>query len=318
MTGVHLGADVGAGEWLAGVSVLRSDAETDYRFDRTVDACGGVGVGEGMLAAELTSVHPYAARRLGRGWVWAALGTGRGEASVERCAPGNVDEVDLKVRLAALGGRHPFAYRDRLAVSVVEDVGVLGMTTGTSSGPVGDRSVTVGRARVGLEAAGVAPPGCECSLATYVRALARGDWGDGATGAGLERGANVTLAILPKPDGSGLQAVVALRREKDASWFQGLDGISPWTAHASRERGTDRGWLAETRLGCGIATSRGVVALFAEVDAGGWGDGATRIGARHEIGHRHRGLLIEWFVERRTLSPAAAGNRFSVTVLGRF
>ena len=168
MTGVYLGADVGADDWLAGVSVLRSDAETDYRFDRTVDACGGVGVGEGRLVAELTSVHPYAARRLGRGWVWAAFGAGRGEASVERCGPGNVDEADLKVRLAALGGRHPFAYRDRLVVSVVEDVGVLGMTTGASSGSVGDRSVSVGRARLGLEAAGVAPPGCKCSLATYV------------------------------------------------------------------------------------------------------------------------------------------------------
>ena len=132
MTGVYLGADVGADDWLAGVSVLRSDAETDYRFDRTVDACGGVGVGEGRLVAELTSVHPYAARRLGRGWVWAAFGAGRGEASVERCGPGNVDEADLKVRLAALGGRHPFAYRDRLVVSVVEDVGVLGMTTEAS------------------------------------------------------------------------------------------------------------------------------------------------------------------------------------------
>ena len=41
LTAVHLGADARVGDWLAGVSVARSAAQADYRFERSVDACGG-------------------------------------------------------------------------------------------------------------------------------------------------------------------------------------------------------------------------------------------------------------------------------------
>ena len=344
MTGVYLGADVGADDWLAGVSVLRSDAETDYRFDRTVDACGGVGVGEGRLVAELTSVHPYAARRLGRGWVWAAFGAGRGEASVERCGPGNVDEADLKVRLAALGGRHPFAYRDRLVVSVVEDVGVLGMTTGASSGPVGDRSVSVGRARLGLEVAGVAPPGCKCSLATYVRALARGDWGDGATGAGLElaagvryrnlsrrlgidaglhalavhsaadvaeRGANVTLAILPKPDGSGFRLTLTSQRGDS------VRVTDRWDAWHQAEREGATGWRTQFDLGYGFLSARGLAMPFAHLIASGADTMYYRSGVRYELGAGARRFTVELSVGRHRYLHGTVDDA-SVRINARF
>ena len=344
MTGVYLGADVGADDWLAGVSVLRSDAETDYRFDRTVDACGGVGVGEGRLVAELTSVHPYAARRLGRGWVWAAFGAGRGEASVERCGPGNVDEADLKVRLAALGGRHPFAYRDRLVVSVVEDVGVLGMTTGASLGPVGDRSVSVGRARLGLEAAGVAPPGCKCSLATYVRALARGDWGDGATGAGLElaagvryrnlprrlgidaglhalavhsaadaaeRGANVTLAILPKPDGSGFRLTLTSQRGDS------VRVTDRWDAWHQAEREGATGWRTQFDLGYGFLSARGLAMPFAHLIASGADTMYYRSGVRYELGAGARRFTVELSVGRHRYLHGTVDDA-SVRINARF
>ena len=109
LTAVHLGADARVGDWLAGVSVARSAAEADYQFERSVDACGGGGTGEGMVDAELTSVHPYVGRQIGRGSVWATLGAGSGEVSVERCETGRRNETDLSMRLAALGGRHPFA-----------------------------------------------------------------------------------------------------------------------------------------------------------------------------------------------------------------
>ena len=61
-----------------------------------------------------------------------------------------------------------------------------------------DRSVRVGQARLGLEASGVGPAGCECSLTNFVRAFARRDWGDGATGAGLELVAGVRFRSLPR------------------------------------------------------------------------------------------------------------------------
>ena len=350
MTSIHLGADYGTDDWLGGVSVLHGRSEADYRFDRSMDACGAGGTGEGIVDTELTSIHPYGGRHIGRGSVWATVGAGDGELSVKRCDPVQTDRADLSLRMAAAGGRHPFANRERLELSVVEDVGVVVMTTGAAAGLAGDRSVTVGRARLGLEAAGVAPPGCECSLTTYVRAFARGDWGDGATGAALElaaglryrnlarrlgidagvqalaihsteeaveRSANVGLSILPRADGTGLQAAVSWRREGGASWVDGLGGISPWTVRRAPGPGRGRDGIAETRIAYGIATSRGLVALFAELAVGRRAGAAGRFGLRQEFGDGHGGLLVEWVVE----TPAGLGETgqvIAVSALGRF
>ena len=354
LTGVHLGADARFGDWLAGVSALRSTAEADYRFERSVDACGGGGIGEGVVEAEATSVHPYAGRRLGAGWIWAAAGFGRGDATVKRCGSGALSEADLSLRLAALGGRHPFAQGERIAVSVVEELGVLHLETGGSTGPVGGRSVSVGQARLGVEAAGVAPADCACSLTTFVRALARGDWGDGATGAGLEvaagvryrnhlrrfgidagvralavhsaadvadRSANLTLSVLPKADGTGLQAALAWRRDARDLRLDALGEISPWAARAGGGLpAAGRRWTAAVRVGYGLA-SRGpagqgwLATPFLELDAGGL-DGA-RAGVRHAFGNRARGLVVEWGVAQQ-VGAMGGTHHFVLVASGRF
>ena len=349
LTAVHLGADARVGDWLAGVSVARSAAEADYQFERSVDACGGGGVGEGMVDADLTSVHPYVGRQIGRGSVWATLGAGSGEVSVERCETGRRNETDLSMRLAALGGRHPFAGGERMEVSVVEEISVLDLTTGDAPGPVGDRSVSVGQARLGLEAAGVATPGCNCSLTTFVRGFARGDWGDGATGAGLElaagvcfrnlpqrlgidagiralavhsaedakeHSANLTFSLLPKVDGTGWQASLAWRRGASDARFAALGGNSPWTAPSGSLPGAETHWIAESRLGYGIRLPRGYATPFVELDAGYSGRGGARFGVRHEFGDRERGLVVEWGIEPSSL--ASSGNRILLEALGRF
>ena len=355
LTAVHLGADARVGDWLAGVSVANTSAEADYRFERSVDACGGGGIGEGMVDAKLTSVHSYAGRRVGRGWLWAALGAGGGEASVERCETGQRNEADLSIRLAALGGRHPFAGGERIAVSVVEEISGLALTTGDAVGPVGDRSVTVGQARLGLEAAGVAPADCECSLATFVRASARGDWGDGATGTGLElatgvryrnlprrlgidaevrelivhsaedaaeRSANLTFSILPRADGTGLQASLTWRQEAGGLRLGALDRISPWTALAGRQPDAEPQWTAQGRLGYGIAR-RGfagthVIAMpFVELDTGFSDRRGARFGVRYEFGDRVRSLVVEWRIEQRSFF-ASTENGIVLEAVGRF
>ena len=349
LTAVHLGADARVGDWLAGVSVARSAAEADYRFERSVDACGGGGVGDGMVDAELTSVHPYVGRQIGRGSVWATLGAGSGEVSVERCETGRRNETDLSMRLAALGGRHPFAGGERIEVSVVEEISVLDLTTGDAPGPVGDRSVSVGQARLGLEATGVATPGCDCSLTTFVRAFARGDWGDGATGGGLElaagvrfrnlpqrlgidagiralavhsaedaseQSANLTFSILPKADGTGWQASLAWRRGTSDARLAALGGNSPWTAPSGSLPGAESQWIAESRLGYGIAVRRGSATPFVEFDAGHSGRGGARFGVRHEFGDRARGLVVEWGIEPSSFGNA--GSRIHLEALGRF
>ena len=349
LTAVHLGADARVGDWLAGVSVARSAAQADYRFERSVDACGGGGVGEGMVDADLTSVHPYVGRQIGRGSVWATLGAGGGEVSVERCETGRRNEADLSMRLAALGGRHPFAGGERIEVSVVEEISVLDLTTGDAPGPVGDRSVRVGQARLGLEAAGVAPADCDCSLTTFVRAFARGDWGDGATGAGLElaagvrfrnlprrlgidagiralaahsaedvkeHSANLTFSILPKADGTGWQASLAWRRGASDARLAALGGNSPWTAPGGSLPGAEAQWIAQSRFGYGIRLPRGSATPFVEFDAGHSQRGGARFGVRHEFGDRARGLVVEWGIEQRRFPTTE--NRIIFEVLGRF
>ena len=345
LTGMHVGADAGADDWLAGVSVLRTEADADYRFQRSVDACGG-GTGEGLLRADLTSIHPYAGRALGRGWVWLALGAGEGEVVVERCESGRIAAADLSTRLAALGGRHPIARGERLAVLVVEELGVLRLSTGNAAPPAGGRSVTVGQARLGLELAGVAPVDCACSLATFVRALARRDWGDGATGTGLElaagvryrnqprrlgvdagisalalhsadgvrdRAANLALWFLPKADGTGWHGTLSLRRDPGRPGPD-LAGNAPWTGHSGigSPDAPDR-WLAGTRIGYAIARRRGTATPFLELDAGR-AAGGGRLGVRHVFG----GIIVEWGIDRLADDRWRSGNQFVLTADGRF
>ena len=262
--------------------------------------------------------------------LWGVVGGGRGETSAQRCGSDRIDAADLSVRLAAIGGRHPFTHRDRLAVSVVEDAGVLRLTTGTSTGLAGDREVTVGQARLGLEAAGVAPPECDCWLSTYVRVLARGDWGDGAAGVGLELAAGVryrnvpwrlefdagvrslaahsaenvadhnafvAVSILPKADGTGVEAALSLRRE--GSMLQASGGVSRWGAGRGWPTGAhglpahgpgeaDRRWSADTRLAYGISAAHGVVKPFLELDV--LAPGAGWFGVRYEPAGGPRGV----------------------------
>ncbi len=345
ITSVHLGTDARRGDWLAGISVARGAAEADYRFERSADACGGAGGGDGTINADLTSAHPYAGRRVGAGWVWATLGAGGGEMSAERCESGHRVETDLSMRLAAAGGRHPFARGERVALSIMEEVGMLDLTTGDAPGPVGDRSVRVGQARIGLEASGVVPPGCRCSLSSFARAFARGDWGDGITGAGLElaagvrfrnfplrlgldagiralawhsdedvreRGANLSVSILPKPDETGWRASLAWRRGADRPRFGGTDGMAPWFARAGVPPGANRDWTSEFRLGYGIALRRGLATPFADVAAGGSDSGGARFGVRYALGDRAWRLATEWSVGQ------GAGNGIALEFLGRF
>ena len=346
---VHLGADARAGDWLAGVSVAHSAAEVDYRFERSTDACGGGGTGEGMVDAELTSVHPYVGRQIGRGQVWATLGAGGGEVSLERCETGHRNEANLSMRLGAFGGRHPFAGGERMAVSVVEEIGVLDLTTGDAIGPVGNRSVTVGQARIGLEASGIAPAGCDCSLTTFVRAFARGDWGDGATGAGLElaagvrfrnlprrlgidagiralavhsaedaseKSADLTFSILPKADGTGWQASMTWRQGASDAGLDTLGGITRWSAPSGSLPGAKRHWFAESRLGHGLALRRGLATPFVELHAGRSGRGGARFGIRHQYSDSMLGLVVEWSIEPNGFR--SDGSKILLEAVGRF
>ncbi len=339
----HVGAEWRTGDWLAGVSASRSAAEADYRFERSVEACGG-GSGSGEIEADVSGVHPYLGRRVGAGWVWATLGRGGGEFRMRRCEGGEWSASDLSMRLAAAGGRHPFARRESTELSVVEEVGVVELEAGGAAGLL----ARAGRAKLGLEASGVAEAGCDCPLTTFVRAFALGDWGDGATGAGLEvsagvrfrhiprrfgvdagvralafhsaedareRSANVALSLLPRADGTGWRGSLAWRRGSAAPVLGVAGGIAPWAAPGGVPQAARRGWASRSRLGYGIAGARGVATPFVELDAARSGSGA-RVGARHEFGGPAGRLVVEWGVERGGLP--GGGGRVLLEAVGRF
>jgi len=296
LSALHLGVDTRRGDWQAGVAVSVSEAETDYRYERSEAACGGAGTDDGMAGIDVTSIQPYAGRFLeGGGSLWAVVGVGWGEATVRRCE--SVRGVaDLGMGLAAAGGQHPIVQRGGWRLSLVEDIGVIRLDTDEAAGPVGDQGVRAGRARLGVEIAW----DWGASTEAFARALARSDWGADRTDAGLdvqagvrhrniasrlgfdvgawmlaaaadgrrESGADLALSMLPKRDGTGLR--IALRSRLGGTGRFPMDW--PRLEAAPFDGGpvnVDRRWSLDARFGYGVAARRagGTITPFVDVDA---------------------------------------------------
>ena len=312
---VQIGADRRFGEWLAGVSVADSTAQLDYQYARTTAACGNSGTGEGMLRTDLRSFSPYVGRSIGTGWIWATGGFGNGTAVVERCASGRRYGSDVTLRLGAIGGRHELGNSEGWRWALVEDVGIERLSTDTGTTVVSGRSTTAGRARLGFEASGEPIPAVE-ALTTWFRASARSDWGDAGAGTGLEleavasyvdearrlraiirlrtlqansaaryeeHGGDVSLSLLPKPDGTGVQFDLSAKLGPPSRLAGGFDGTGLWDVDRHEPR-LDRvlQWRTEASLGYGMHALRGIVQPFLAWDTGRSGSG-TRIGMPYEF-----------------------------------
>ena len=324
LTALQVGADARVGDWLIGAAGVLGRTEAEYGFMRSVDACGG-GEGEGVLETEMASVHPYLGRRVGRGWIWGTAGVGGGEAVVERCASGHRAAADLSMRM---GARHVIRGSQRLEVSLVEDVGVLRAKTEAAIGPAGNHDVSVGRARLGVEVRGVCATGA--GIVGWVRAFARRDWGDGIEGSGAEvalgarldapetrlrleavihavaahteddyeeRGANLAAAYLSRPDGTGLQVSMALRRGAPGE----ASRLGESWRLSSGPRDARRGMRGDVSVGFGFRAPRGLARPFAAVGKSDQGrivaaglryealPGPSRFVGEFSIGHRRGG-----------------------------
>ena len=137
-----------------------------------------------------------------------------------------------------------------------------------------------------------------------------------------ERSANLTLSILPRADGTGLQASLTWRREAGGLQLGALDGISPWTALAGRQPDAERQWTTQVRLGFGIVRrgfegTHAIATPFVELDAGFSDRGGARFGVRHEFGERVRRLVVEWRIEQRSFFSRTE-NGIVLEALGRF
>ena len=182
-----------------------------------------------------------------------------------------------------------------------------------------------------------------------MQAFARGDWGDGATGAGLElavglrfrnlprrlgigaelrtlvahstedareRSANVGLSLLPRTDGTGLQGSVTWRQGARNGVDAMMNGIAPWTVRSARSLEAERNWVSANRLGYGIALRHGLAMPFVEFDVGRFEGAGARFGVRHQFGDRGRGLNVQWSIGQG--QGAGTGNGIVLRAVGRF
>ena len=146
---VYLGLDGVVDErWLGGVAVAHLRGEADYSFaDNTAS-------GAGHLSTNLTGIYPYVSGDLPWGMqLWAIGGLGSGDvANMREHVPGQRDEGDLVMGLAAVGAHQPLARIAGSDLSLVGDVGYL-LLAARGDGAFDDAGAAVWRTRLGVDLA---------------------------------------------------------------------------------------------------------------------------------------------------------------------
>ena len=183
MRTMYLGLDRRMADgWLLGGALSYSASTADYSFSGTDTS------GSGRLETTLVNLYPYAHKPLSQGSLWAVLGLGVGNGSIEpwRSGPGLVETGDLSMLAALAGGRHELlATASGIRASLLGSLASLRLKTASAEGLLSNLTAAVHQMRVGLEssyeahvAAGTLEPFAQVSL--------RHDDGDGVTGSGLE------------------------------------------------------------------------------------------------------------------------------------
>ena len=318
----YLGIDARGGDWVAGAAVAHSRGDANY------DAITANGKIEGTLETELTAFHPYAQWRLNdRAEAWAIFGFGQGEATHTRKDLGYVDAPsDLTMAMGLAGARGILGSGLGFDLALHGDAGMIRLETADDGGALNELSLSMQRARVGVEAAyPLALAGGRYSIAPFLDVAARYDGGDGQTGAGIEVAAGVrydgpivsfeakarslvwhgadgysesgaSAAIVVEPgsqDGRGLRLSLAPRwggasNSMDVFWRHSAFGAQRgWRSAA------ERGWGLGGRAsyGFGLSTLPGAITPFADFDFAG----ATRR-ARLGVGY---GVSSPWGVPLR-------------------
>ena len=175
---VYLGLDGVVDErWLGGVAVAHVRGEADYSFaDNTAS-------GAGHLSTNLTGIYPYLQGNLPWGMqLWAIGGLGSGDvANMREHVPGQRDEGDLVMGLAAVGAHQPLARIAGSDLSLVGDVGYL-LLAARGDGAFDDAGAAVWRTRLGVDLA----RGFAFGLEPFAQVRGRYDGGDGSTGVAAE------------------------------------------------------------------------------------------------------------------------------------
>ena len=273
-----LGADVGAGRWLAGVALGLSEGAGGYAFEAGGD--------RGDVRSSLAAVYRYARIRLAGGVdVWGLAGYGTGEFALTQ-HPGTARAqrhgTGIGMRMGALGARGTLLAPRRaggLALALKSDAFRVRTDSGAAPG-LGASEADVSRVRLAVAGSRTFAAGAG-TLTPSLELGVRHDAGDAETGTGVEAGAGMRYARGALTVEGTVRALVAHEetgyREWGASASVRLDPgasgrglaltLAPsWGAAVS---GVDRLWsLADTR---GLAPERGFAAgrrLEAEVGYG--------------------------------------------------
>ena len=169
--------------WLLGGALSYSASTADYSFS-------GTGTnGSGRLETSLVNLYPYAHKPLSRGSLWAVLGLGLGNGSIEhwRSGPGLVETGDLSMLAALAGGRHELlATASGIRASLLGSLASLRLKTASAEGLLSNLTAAVHQMRVGLESSYEGRIARWGTVSPFAQVSLRHDGGDGVTGSGLE------------------------------------------------------------------------------------------------------------------------------------
>ena len=185
-----VGADVGTGEWTAGVALSSAKGDGPWRMG---ESGGNAACNRGTVESALTSVHPYAERHLNDDvalWVIAGYGTGNMTIRQDGC---DSYTTDVDMRMAAAGVRGQVlaaAAGDALDMAVRTDALWLRTTSDKVEGLEGAQA-DVTRLRLMVDAGRSFTTAGGATLTPTIEAGVRHDAGDAEEGVGFEVGAGL-------------------------------------------------------------------------------------------------------------------------------
>ena len=319
VTSFHIGADTRlASEFFAGMALSWQAGRMDYK-DRGESSLERAG----EWKSQMTSAHPYFAWLLDEGSeVWATVGYGTGEVSIDDEEIGTALRSDSTLRMAGAGGslrllsRKGYTADDTVTLRVkgaawltrfdVEGSGSLLEEVSADTGVL--RFRVEGGYTIALASGGWFRPSTEVGV--------RYDWGDGETGTGVELGGGLeymtptsglamevrgralathsgdtrewgvsgTVRLAPGADGLGMSFSVV------PSWGTTDSGMDPLWAQGMTGLGVDAddapAMRLKTELGYGLPVA-GRTGVLTPYGGFGFSEGAERsyrLGVRLKVG----------------------------------
>ncbi len=355
MSTAYLGVDGRGDAWVAGASVSRTRAESDYDFESQPGTDSATS-GKGTMSTDLTVFHPYAQWSIGeKGRAWVIGGFGTGEAELEREGAASPQPSDMAVTMGMAGVRVELGRPGGVDFALRGDVGTAQLETKDGLGALDELQVSAQRARIGLETSLPLVVEDGSALTPFLDVGARVDGGDGQTGTGVEvaagirfggksvrfeakgrtlvmhegetdddyseTGGSATLMVAPGTNGRGLSLSLSPRWGASAdSTDQLWRNNGPVSARDFHNK-VDASWGVAGRIGYGLPMKQrqGTVTPFGEVNVAGAEQQRTKVGIRYAIDRLGGDSPMRFeFSGERVEREHGAEHRVMFTAEGRF